>query len=798
MNNRWHVPTKTVVLNSLAWACMTCAVVQTHAGAARIVAEPSTVRAFLGNQGGIALFVDKQDDNRLKWVDFNARTPAITPLSDQTNCTNPRLSPDGTRVVYTSGETVYACSLSDGAAAAIGNRGENRSGGVAYWHEENGLERIMYCTSTPKGGYDQGTTYFQPIHNGIEPDGSALPILDKSYDAGISSDGVWIGETYGGRHAYNRETGREYATFYRADGSAEGQCCNGSMAPDGTHRFLMLVLPHDYIRLYSYDASRDRWAETATFVKPAESAEWQTPEYSTHGDYFSATGKKSNGAYDLYLIRISDDARLRLVEGDIGNSHLYIGATGASGPRIALSDNDLSFSAVTGGSAPEPQSIRILNSGDGELGECTAGEDAQWLTVAISGSGNDQTIQNQITLEGLAPGAYQTSVRVSAGDSPSATYTVSLTYASSPGPGSGILREQWNGIDGAAISDLTDAPAYPYSPDFRDVRTQFAGPLDTLDSYGARYRGYLIAPQTGEYRFWIAADDNAALYLSASVDPGDAALIAAVNEWTAARQWDKETSQRSAAVPLEEGERYYIEALHKEESGGDHISVRCMLPDGSFEAPIPGHRLDPYDPALDIAVLGGPHGGQRFVAGESLTVTWSTRDSSLFNDCVIELSPDNGRNWIALNGQNSIGLDANAWGRYDWPIPHSGISAEGYSLISEQCLVRIHQYGNESIYGISDAPFAVAPAASAAGAPTAMRRSVRTVRIGRRVMRTGIARTVQGRLELVSPHGRRVYAASLRHGADAEIPAAGLGQGLYLVRVFSRDATLWRRMVMIP
>ena len=42
------------------------------------------------------------------------------------------------------------------------------------------------------------------------------------------------------------------------------------------------------------------------------------------------------------------------------------------------------------------------------------------------------------------------------------------------------------------------------------------------------------------------------------------------------------------------GNKYYIEALHKEASGADHLSVAWRLPDGNMEAPISGSHLSPF------------------------------------------------------------------------------------------------------------------------------------------------------------------------------------------------------------
>jgi hypothetical protein len=50
----------------------------------------------------------------------------------------------------------------------------------------------------------------------------------------------------------------------------------------------------------------------------------------------------------------------------------------------------------------------------------------------------------------------------------------------------------------------------------------------------------------------------------------------------------------SAAIYLEGGRRYYLEALMVQGTGGDNLTVRWQLPDGSIEEPIGGTRLIPY------------------------------------------------------------------------------------------------------------------------------------------------------------------------------------------------------------
>jgi hypothetical protein len=164
-----------------------------------------------------------------------------------------------------------------------------------------------------------------------------------------------------------------------------------------------------------------------------------------------------------------------------------------------------------------------------------------------------------------------------------------------PGQGElaiGLLREVYTGIPGTAVIDLTNHPSYPNNPSSVNVlQDLFEAPINIGDHYGQRIQGWIKAPATGQYVFWISSDDNSQLLLSTSVNPEDAVLIAQVPGWTNPRQWNKYFQQQSAPVTLQEGEYYYIMALMKEHEGGDNLAVGWQQPGGSLERPIPGQHL---------------------------------------------------------------------------------------------------------------------------------------------------------------------------------------------------------------
>ncbi len=180
----------------------------------------------------------------------------------------------------------------------------------------------------------------------------------------------------------------------------------------------------------------------------------------------------------------------------------------------------------------------------------------------------------------------------------SLTRPVRVNFGFCQGP-QGVLYQKWDGIAGAEVADLLAHPAFPDQPDHEWIIDDlFEGPTNFDDNYGARLTGWLCAPETGYYRFWIASDDNGSLRLSADADPAGAEEIAFHTGWTQPREWDKFPTQQSAEIWLEAGQAYWIEALMKEATGGDNVAVGWQLPDGTLERPTPASRVLRSAPAL--------------------------------------------------------------------------------------------------------------------------------------------------------------------------------------------------------
>ncbi len=168
------------------------------------------------------------------------------------------------------------------------------------------------------------------------------------------------------------------------------------------------------------------------------------------------------------------------------------------------------------------------------------------------------------------------------------------SFTTADGVTNKIVRQWWSDITGTAISALTGSPDYPNSPTGTELLDLMEGPVDWADNYGTRLYGWLTPPESGEYTFWIAGDDAQELWLSTDTDPANVTVIARVATYTASREWTKEAGQQSAPITLQAGQKYYIEALGKEGSGGDSIAVSWQGPGIGGQQVISAQYVDTF------------------------------------------------------------------------------------------------------------------------------------------------------------------------------------------------------------
>ncbi|MBA4854104.1 PA14 domain-containing protein, partial [Emticicia sp. BO119] len=160
-----------------------------------------------------------------------------------------------------------------------------------------------------------------------------------------------------------------------------------------------------------------------------------------------------------------------------------------------------------------------------------------------------------------------------------------------------ITYQKWNSISGTTVANLTSNYNYPNNPSSTTTLTEMEADVDQADNFGARMIGYITPTITGTYYFWISSDDNGELWLSSNESASNKTKIAYHTSYTGSREWNKFSTQKSAAISLVAGEIYYIEAIYKEGGGGDNLAIGWAKPGESTTSPsevIPIDAIRPY------------------------------------------------------------------------------------------------------------------------------------------------------------------------------------------------------------
>ena len=192
--------------------------------------------------------------------------------------------------------------------------------------------------------------------------------------------------------------------------------------------------------------------------------------------------------------------------------------------------------------------------------------------------------------------------------------------------GTGFISwNRWDNVSGTLVSNVPVGT----TPGSTGTWTTFENPSSNtgVSNYALQIRGYVFPPVSGSYLFYIASDDGSKLYLSTDSTVANRVAIANNGDlWNSFREFTKYTSQTSAPISLIVGHKYYIEALMKQGTLGDNLSVAWLIPGTSTTAIIDGVYLSPYVSSASSSSVAASSSGvsSSSVAASSSAVTITT------------------------------------------------------------------------------------------------------------------------------------------------------------------------------
>ena len=375
----------------------------------------------------------------------------------------------------------------------------------------------------------------------------------------------------------------------------------------------------------------------------------------------------------------------------------------ASGDKLVKSGS-IELVAKNGSATTVDQASAVISL-NGEAVDAKVSKDGDIVTISYAPDG------------GLPVGAHTVSAsfKESNGTERSASWSFYVPGVYSlvgevPSEAQGFISvREYHGIGTTAISTLMADADFPDNPNVNTVATYFEWPQsgdievnpagNVRDNYGWHLSGFIHPPETGEYIFSVATDDNSQLWLSTDADPANAVQITQESQWQGVRNFQPMSDETtSAPVLLEAGNVYFIECFAKEGGGGDNMAVAWSLPsDEGMEAeagalPISGDYLSPYTSAIDPEptplLLGkSPEGASPIAAGGKIELNFLNRGLDL-TGVEVTVNGNAVSSKVSVDGKSSsITADlGDVSGKTDISVTYNGVTEE-WSYLAHEPLV---------------------------------------------------------------------------------------------------------------
>jgi len=123
----------------------------------------------------------------------------------------------------------------------------------------------------------------------------------------------------------------------------------------------------------------------------------------------------------------------------------------------------------------------------------------------------------------------------------------------------GATWDTWVDIDGWGVPALMSSTNNLANPPNKTERLLLEAPDFYDERFGSRMKGWLVPPVSGDYTFWIAADDMGEFWLSIDDEPANKVLECYTPGPVSRYFFSAYSEQKSEPVTLEAGLVYYFE-----------------------------------------------------------------------------------------------------------------------------------------------------------------------------------------------------------------------------------------------
>jgi len=343
-----------------------------------------------------------------------------------------------------------------------------------------------------------------------------------------------------------------------------------------------------------------------------------------------------------------------------------------------------------------------------------------------------------------------------------------------------LKRETWSGgtrqqVEAGSLPASNAVVSYPTSWDINDGTA----------NYASRYSGVVIPDTTGDYDFYLAADDDSDLFISANDLPAGKYMIAQENQWSGVRNYNTAgsggavasaqknsvtwtngagVSPYAAGIHLVAGSRYYLEGVQHQGGGGGNFAV-TMVPHTFGVA-------DGQDTTLTNTLIG-------IVIPTPTTLSITTH-------------PSNTTAYVGMSGRFKVvvSTDSQVTPSYQWRrggVDITNATGPGYSIVASSsdnnaqfdCVVKVPGLGTPVLTRTSVVATLTVPASGALVVNGRLKRE----------LYSGMRQTTDGAVRTAIEAGNIGIPTSTTAIAVFDTPSAGANYGERVSGYFTPTAT---------